>query len=201
VSETLLALFADWGILGLSVILLAASVGVPLPSSLTVLFAGSVAAQGEIDPVQAALAAVAAAVIGDQIGYAIGRFGGSRLVDRMTARFGGADKVAAAETFARKWSGAGVFFSRWLVGALGPWINLTSGLSDYPWPRFLLWGVIGEMLWVALYGGLGFLFSDRIQAVAELLGNASWAIAGFAVTAFLAYRLYRMVRPAAPKAG
>ena len=99
--------------------------------------------------------------------------------------------MAAAEAFARRWSGAGIFFTRWLAGALGPWINVTSGMSEYPWPRFLVWDVTGEILWVALYGGLGYAFSDRIQAVASLLGNVSWAIAGLAATGFLGWRLWR----------
>ncbi|VVT10597.1 DedA family protein [Sphingomonas sp. EC-HK361] len=195
-SDTLLGLFADYGVVALFLILVFASAGVPFPSSLMLLAAGSVAAQGEIDPAQALAAAVAGAVLGDQIGYWAARWGGRRLVRRITDAVGGADKVDAAEDFARKWSGAGIFFTRWLVGALGPWINVTSGLSEYPWPRFMLWDVSGELLWVLLYGGLGYIFSDRIQAMAELLGNVSWAIAGGAATLFLGYRLYRAMKPA-----
>lgn len=189
-SETLLGLLSDYGTIALLLILVIASVGLPFPSSLMLLATGSFAAQGEIDPAAAVLAAVAGAVIGDQIGYGLGRWGGRRFVSRMTMRFGGADMVAAAEAFARRWSGTGVFLSRWLVGALGPWINLTSGLSAYPWPRFLFWDVAGELLWVLLYGGLGYAFSDRIQALGDLLGNLSWAIAGLALTVFLGYRLW-----------
>lgn len=195
-SDTLLGLFADYGTVALFLILVLASAGIPFPSSLMLLVAGSVAAQGDIDPVQAVAAAVIGAVLGDQIGYWVARWGGRRLVRRITDTVGGGDKVDAAEAFARKWAGAGIFFTRWLVGALGPWINVTSGLSDYPWPRFLLWGVAGELLWVLLYGGLGYAFSDRIQAIAALLGNVSWAIAGAAATLFLGYRLYRALRAA-----
>lgn len=190
-SATVLGLLADYGAWALFAVLVFSSAGVPLPSSLIVLAAGSIAAQADLDPVQAFVAAVGGAIVGDQIGYAIGRWGGRALVDRATARFGGAAKVAAAEAFARRWSGAGIFFTRWLVGALGPWINIVSGMSGYPWPRFLLWDVIGELLWVLLYGGLGYAFSDRIQAVASLLGNVSWAVAGLGTTGFLAWRLWR----------
>ena len=190
-NATLLGLMADYGVWALFAILLLSSAGLPFPSSLTVLAAGSIAAQGDLDPYGAFAAAVGGAIVGDQIGYAVGRYGGRALIDKATARFGGAAKVAAAEAFARRWSGAGIFFTRWLAGALGPWINVTSGVSEYPWPRFVLWDVVGEMLWVVLYGGLGYAFSDRIQAVASLLGNISWAIAGLGVTGFLAWRLLR----------
>ena len=190
-SATLLGLLADYGAWALFAILVLSSAGLPFPSSLTVLAAGSIAAQSDLDPYAAFAAAVGGAIVGDQIGYAIGRWGGRALVNKATGRFGGAGKVAAAEAFARRWSGAGIFFTRWLAGALGPWINVTSGMSGYPWPRFLLWDVTGEILWVLLYGGLGYAFSDRIQAIASLLGNVSWAIAGLAVTGFLAWRLWR----------
>lgn len=190
-SATLLGLLADYGAWALFAILICSSAGLPFPSSLTVLAAGSIAAQSDLDPIAAFAAAVGGAIVGDNIGYAVGRWGGRALVDRTTARFGGAGKVAAAETFARRWSGLGIFFTRWLAGALGPWINVTSGMSGYPWRRFLMWDVVGEILWVVLYGGLGYAFSDRIQAVASLLGSLSWAIAGLAITAFLAWRLWR----------
>lgn len=118
-SATLLGLFADYGIVALFAILLTASVGVPFPSSLLLLAAGSFAEQGEFDPALAFAAAVAGAVVGDQIGYAIGRWAGRRAIVRLAGRIGFANRVEQAEDFARRWSGPGIFFTRWLVGALG----------------------------------------------------------------------------------
>lgn len=195
-NETLLALVADHGALAVFLILAVTSAGVPFPDSLLLLAAGSFAAQGDLDPATALPAGIVGAVVGDQIGYAIGRYGGRSLVRRITDRIGGADKVKGAENFANRWAGPGIFFTRWLVGALGPWINLTSGMTGYSWPRFLAWDVAGETLWVLLYGGLGYVFSDRIQAIADVLGNLSWAIAGVAATLFIGWRLFRAYRPA-----
>ena len=61
---------------------------------------------------------------------------------------------------------------------LGPWINVTSGIAAYPWPRFIIWDALGEVLWVVLYVMLGYIFSDRVQYIAEILGNLAWAIPG-----------------------
>jgi hypothetical protein len=72
----------------------------------------------------------------------------------------------------------GIFLSRWLVTPLGPWLNLTSGIAGYSWPRFLFWDVTGEVLWVVIYVNLGKIFSDRVSALAELLGNLTWVIVG-----------------------
>jgi hypothetical protein len=65
-----------------------------------------------------------------------------------------------------------MFFSRWLVTELGPWLNVTSGIAGYPWRRFIFWDVLGEVLWVVLYVMLGYIFSDRVQYIAEILGNS-----------------------------
>jgi membrane-associated protein len=100
-------------------------------------------------------------------------------------RVGGAEKLKKAEGLTQKWGGAGVFFSRWIFTPLGPWINISSGIASYSWPRFLLWDVLGEILWVVLYVLLGFYFSDRVEEVAELLGDLKWVTLG-AVVAIVA---------------
>jgi len=106
--------------------------------------------------------ASAGSVLGDQIGYGLGRWGG-RLAEGFSRKLGGEEKLKSAEAFAKRWGGTGIFFSRWLVTPLGPWLNLTSGMAAYSWPRFVFWDVIGEVLWVVLYVMLGELFSDRVQ--------------------------------------
>jgi membrane protein DedA with SNARE-associated domain len=82
------------------------------------------------------------------------------------------------------------------VTELGPWINVTSGITGYPWRRFLLWGVSGEILWVILYVGLGYTFSDRVQYLAEILGNLAWVILGVIVALLLGWKVLRYFRPA-----
>ena len=52
---------------------------------------------------------------------------------------------------------------------LGPWINVTSGIAAYPWLRFLFWDALGEILWVVLFVCLGYIFSDSVQALIEIL--------------------------------
>jgi len=112
---------------------------------------------------------------------------------------GGEAKVKKAEGFSKRWGGTGIFFSRWLVTALGPWINLTSGIARYPWRRFLVWDVFGELLWVVVYVGLGYTFSDRVQTIAELLGNLAWAIVGLVVASILGWKLLQYFRREGPR--
>ncbi len=184
-NAELIGLLTIYGLPALFLILAVTSAGAPFPDSLLLIAVGSFVAQGDLDYWPVIAVAAAGAVAGDNLGYALGRWGGRPLARRL----GGGDKIVKAEAYARKWGGPGIFLSRWLVGPLGPWINLTSGLSAYSWPRFLMLDVLGELLWVLIYVSLGRQFSDNVQAIADLLGNLTWVILGLAVTAFLGWKL------------
>jgi membrane protein DedA with SNARE-associated domain len=81
------------------------------------------------------------------------------------------------------------------VTALGPWLNFTSGMARYPWRRFIVWDAPGQVLWVVLYVMLGYIFSDRVQYIAEILGNLGWAILALIVATILGWKLIRYFRP------
>lgn len=195
-------LLSTLGVYGLPVLfgaLLVGSAGVPLPSSLLLVAAGSFVDQGELDLWPVLALAAAGAVLGDNVGYAVGRWGGGRLTRRLGRLVGGEAKVEGAEVWLRRRGGVGVFLSRWLLTPLGPVVNITAGASEYPWPRFLLFDVLGEALWVALYVLLGKLFSDRVQELSELLGDFTWAVLGLVAAVVLGVLLFKQLR--APDAG
>lgn len=194
-TDQLLADLLLYGVPLLFAVIAIASVGVPFPVSLTLVAAGSFAKQGEMRLLSVIVAGSLAAILGDQIGYCLSRWGGRPLIDRITRRLGGAEKIKKAEALSRKWGGPGIFFSRWLVTELGPWINLTSGIAAYPWRRFIIWDALGEVLWVVLYVMVGYIFSDRVQYIAEILGNLAWAILALIVTVILGWKLLRYMRP------
>jgi membrane protein DedA with SNARE-associated domain len=175
-------------------VIMLASVGVPFPVSLTLVAAGSFARQGEMKLVPVLIAASIAAILGDQIGYGLSRWGGRRLINRITRRLGGAAKIKRAEALSKRWGGPGIFFSRWLVTAPGPWLNVTSGIAGYPWRRFVFWDVLGQVLWVVLYVMLGYFFSDRVQYIAEILGNLAWAILALLAAIILGWKLFHYFR-------
>ncbi len=195
ITDQLLAALSQYGLPMLFGVTAIAAVGVPLPISLMLVAAGSFVELGEMKLWQVIVVAGGAAVLGDQVGYALGRWGGQRLLARLKRRKDGEAKVAQAQRFAKRWGGAGIFFSRWLLTPLGPWLNLTSGIAAYPWSRFLCWDVLGELLWVIAYVMLGKFFSDRIQALVEVLGNLGWVIVGLIATLILSLQLLRYLRP------
>ncbi len=172
------------------------SVGVPFPMMFMLIGAGSLVAQGEMKLWWVLVLASAGAILGDQIGYGLARWGGRRLARRLgrMSKVGGAT-LKKAEGISRKWGGTGVFFSRWLVTPLGPWLNVTYGISEYPWHRFLLWSVLGEILWVVLYVLLGKIFSYQVQALSEILGDMAWVIIGLFASLALGWTLWTYLRP------
>ncbi|HEY0386476.1 MAG TPA: DedA family protein [Pyrinomonadaceae bacterium] len=194
-------LLGTLGIYGLPVLfgaLLIGCIGVPMPASLLLLAAGSFVEQGEMSLWPVLLLAVVGAVVGDNIGYALGRWGGRRVSGPLGRLLGGAERLRAAEQWLKRREGAAIFFSRWLLTPLGPVLNVTAGLTDYSWPRFLFYDVIGETLWVTLYVLMGKFFSDRVQEIGELLGDFVWMIVGLLLAVVLGWRLLHYFRVPAP---
>jgi membrane protein DedA with SNARE-associated domain len=196
-TDQLLAAFVDYGVPLLFAVIAISAVGVPFPVTFTLVAAGSFVQQGEMNLLPVLVAGSLGAIIGDQIGYGLSRWAGRNLVVRISRRLGGEHKIKEAEALARKWGGPGIFFSRWLITQLGPWINITSGIAAYPWRRFILWDVLGEVLWVVLYVMVGYIFSDRVQYISEILGNLGWAILALILAIILGWKLFRYLRPAA----
>jgi membrane protein DedA with SNARE-associated domain len=194
-TDQLLAALLLHGLPVLFGIIAIASVGVPLPASLMLVAAGAFVEQGEMELWPVIAVASAAAVLGDQMGYGLARWGGRHFIARIGRRLGGESKIRKAEALSMRWGGAGIFVSRWLVTGLGPWLNITSGIAAYPWPRFLFWDILGEVLWVFIFVMLGYVFSDRVQAMAEVLGSLTWVILGLIATAILGWRVVRYFRP------
>jgi len=194
--EQILAALSQYGSPALFAVVTIASIGVPLPVNLLLIVTGSLVAQG-VMPLWLAIAlASAGSILGDQIGYAIGRWGGTALVSRFGGMLGGPERLAKAEAHARRWGGPGVFFTRWLVTPLGSVINFTSGISEYPWMHFLLWDVLGETLGAALYIVLGRIFSDRVLALDAALGDFTWMILALLAAVVLGWLLWsRLHRP------
>jgi membrane protein DedA with SNARE-associated domain len=199
-TDQLLATISAYGLPALFAVIAIAAVGVPLPVTLALVAAGSFVELGEMRLWQVIIVGSSAAILGDQIGFIIGRWGGSRIETRLRRTRSGADKFARARAFAEKWGGTGIFLSRWLLTPLGPWLNLTSGMTDYPWRRFFVWDALGETLWVVLYVLLGKFFSGSVQALVEVLGNLAWVLVGIVLAAILFWWIVRSLQDSSAKA-
>lgn len=189
-NEQVLAALARYGLPALFAIVAIAAVGLPLPVTLLLIVTGSLAAQGATNVWLAIAIAAVGSVAGDQMGYAVGRWGGKALVAKLSRTIGSAERIRELDAKAKRWGGTGIFFSRWLVTPLGPWINLASGAADYSWLRFTLWDFLGESFGAGLYIWLGVVFSDSVQEVGAILGDLTWAIVGILAAAFIGWKLF-----------
>jgi membrane protein DedA with SNARE-associated domain len=195
-NDQILAAVTQYGAPALFGIVAIASVGVPLPITLLLIVVGSMVSQGAMDLWWAFGAASVGSILGDQAGYAIGRWGGPAAVSKLSGLFGKKDSLQAMEAKAKKWGGPGIFLTRWLLSPLGPWINLASGTAGYPWHRFLFWDALGEITGATVYILLGRFFSDRVMALDGVLGDLTWAIAAGIAALILGYQLWTHLRPA-----
>ena len=192
-TEWLLSLVPAYGPWLILVATFASCLGLPVPGSLVLLAGGSFAASGDLTLAVAAAAGLVGAVAGDQAGYWIGARAGDRAL-ALAQRRGMGGALARADALAVRWGGAGVFLTRWLLAPFGPALNIVVGTLGMPWLRFSLFEVAGEVVWVVLYVGMGFVFSRSILEIAEVAGNLVWFLVAGLVALVLAQRLFAALR-------
>lgn len=173
--DTLIDLVPVYGTLLVFVAVVLGCFGVPAPATVSLIVAGAFVASGDLGLVPVAAIGLLGAVIGDQAGYWAG-VRGSRWAGRLSGSPGAAETMARARAFTARRGGLAVFLSRWLFSPLGPAVNVASGLLGMPWLRFTLCAVPGKAIWVALFVGLGYAFSQNLALVAEVSGSVALAV-------------------------
>ncbi|MFC0597904.1 DedA family protein [Streptomyces palmae] len=150
------------------------SLGIPLPGEIILVTATLLASsQDHIDPYILAAAAIAGAVIGDSIGYLIGRKGGQPLLNWLGRKFPkhfSADHVATAERSFHKWGMWAVFFGRF-IALLRIFAGPLAGVLRMPYWKFAIANVLGGIVWAG--GTVAVIYS--VGKVAEdWLKRFSW---------------------------
>lgn len=194
-TDFLLELIADYGLVILAGTIFLAALGVPVPATVLLVLCGAFAASGDMQVYSVVLTAFFSAVAGDFAGYSIGRKGGVWFQSRLQhSPF--AKQIGKAELFVSKWGGHGVFLSRWLVAPIGPALNYVAGIGKFNWQRFVFWDVLGEVIWVGLYVSIGMIFSTSAIALAEMLASFSWVILGTLGMVLMGHRLIKVAKHA-----
>lgn len=195
-TDAVLALIADYGLYIVFGVVFLSCWAIPTPSSPVMLAAGGFAAAGDLILWMVGGTAVLAAIIGDNSSYFVARRCGDGISGWIHKRPGRSGLFNRAESFMEKWGSSAVFFSCWLVGPLGPYMNYVAGITKFSWPKFAILGMFGEIVWVSIYVGLGYTFADNISSVTTLLGNISgFIVAGLAVLG-LGYWAWKASHPA-----
>jgi membrane-associated protein len=159
-------------VLGLTLLL--GAIGLPLPNGIATAVAGSLAAQGRMNWLVAAVIVVVASVMGDAIGYGIGRLLGAEILARRGHWFGySPQRRSQAQALFDQWGLLTVFITRTFVSYLSSVASLFAGIAHYHLPRFLAVAVAGRLVWAAAYLGLGAAVGTDLEAASGFLTNLS----------------------------
>lgn len=168
IADLTLTSLTTYGPLTLILITYIGSLGIPFPNTMVIVAAGAFSRIGLLDWRVAMVACLAGAALADNSEYFIGRLAQTWLKQR----FGKKDSWRQAQTTINRQGGWAIVLTRFWLMPLAPAVNIIAG-SRYPFGRFLLLDVIGQLLWVLLYGGLGYLFAAQWELVSQALSAFS----------------------------
>jgi membrane-associated protein len=177
----------------------AESTGVPVPGETALITAGILAHDGQFRIELVIAIAALGAIVGDNIGFAIGRTGGRRLLERP----GFLEKhrraiLARGEPFFAKHGPKAVFLGRWFAGLriAAAWL---AGINRMPWRIFLFWNALGGIAWATSVGLLAYLLGPTAEKLLKFLGIFGVGAVVLAAAAYLVWRHARR-EPHTPQA-
>jgi len=179
-------------------IVFVAAAGAPISGSLLLFAAGAFASLGDFNIFMLFPIALSAAVMGDNLGYFIGRRVGMPLIGWLERqkrfRFITPQALERGLAYFRRKAGWTIFITRFLIVALGGPVNLVAGLEQYPYHNFLFWDISGQILGAIIPLGLGFVFAKSWEEVAGIFGALSSLFLALLVVMILLAVLMRKMR-------
>lgn len=176
--------------LGLPVIGLVVAIealGVPLPGETAVILGGLAANQGRLSIVAVIVVAAAAAIVGDNVGFMIGRRGGRALLERPGRFFEERQRMLAiGDPFFERHGPKAVFLGRWITG-LRVWTSWLAGASDMRWPTFLVWNALGGTAWAISVALAAYYGGKSVETVFSKVGLYGGIAAGVLIVIGVAY--------------
>jgi undecaprenyl-diphosphatase len=173
-------------------------VGFVLPGETAVLLGGAIASQHRgVTLAGVIVAAILGAVIGDTVGYMIGRRYGDPLQQSRLGRIVGQRRWDSAEEFLRRRGGPSVFIGRWtaLLRALVP---AAAGMAELPYSTFAVWNITGGILWATTMAVAGYLAGNAYQRLEKYIGDGALALLALIAIALIVRNVLRKRRNRAP---
>ena len=191
--DGILSLLAQYGYLIVFFGVMAESMGVPLPGETILIAAGVLAQRSGLDIGDAILFGILGAIVGDQLGYWIGRKGGRPFV----LRWGRyvlitPERLRGAEGFFGRHGGKAVFMARFVAG-LRVFGALVAGISRMRWRTFLIYNALGGVVWATAAVLAGYLLGGSLNLVEQWLGRATLLLGAVLVLTLIFYVAYRWV--------
>ncbi|HEU5348850.1 MAG TPA: DedA family protein [Ktedonobacterales bacterium] len=183
---------------GYWVVLLAVAVestGIPFPGETTLVVAAVYAStQHSLNIALVIAAAAVGAILGDNAGYNIGKYGGYPLIRRvLRVLHTGEGALLYAQRFFEKHGDKTVFFGRFLA-VLRAWAAFLAGANHMPRRTFIIWNAAGGIVWATVYGLLGFILGSNLPLLGRVLkdlGIFGFVVVGVVVVAIIVWRYRR----------
>jgi membrane protein DedA with SNARE-associated domain len=159
ILDLLRGFLVHYGYWAVAVALLLENTGVPVPGETVLLLASFLAySEHELSLPYVILVGICAAAVGDNLGFALGHFGGRKLLDRYRHVFRiSYQSIERAELFFERFGAAAIFFARFVFGMrviAGP----LAGVLRVHWKKFAIFNVLGAALWVTVISLAGYFF-------------------------------------------
>jgi len=171
VPSWLIDLFARYGYFVIFFGVMLENAGVPVPGE-TILLAGAALARfGHLSLPAVILVAITGAILGDNIGFFIGRRGGRVLLERRGRMFGLTPaRIAQFDGFFARHGAMTVFIARFVTGlrVVGA---ILAGASTLPWGRFLIFNAAGAIAWATTFGAVGYLLGYSWDTIEQWIGS------------------------------
>lgn len=180
----------DYGLIAIFVVIMLESAGIPLPGETMLLTGAILAGSGKGPHLYWVIATAAvAAILGDNIGFWVGRRFGLRLLIRF-GQYVRLDerKLKLGQYLFLRHGGKIVFFGRF-VALLRTFAAVLAGANNYPAIRFFVFNALGGITWATLFGVAGYIFGRRVEAFLGPIGFGALAIA--VVLAFFGWRFFK----------
>lgn len=162
------------------------SSGIPFPGETMLLLASFYAAVDQHLQIPIVIACAAlGAIIGDNIGYQVGRTGGKAIVEKYGHYvFIKPQHLERAENFFARHGDKTVFFGRF-VAVLRAWAAFLAGVNQMNRRTFFIYNAAGGIIWATIYGLLGYfagrIFHDNFAKVEHIASTVTWILAGIIV--------------------
>jgi membrane-associated protein len=168
-------------------------VGFVLPGETAAVLGGVAVARGSVSLLAIMAVVVGAAIVGDTVGYEVGRHVGTRVLrTRLLRRH--APRLDDAREFLAHRGGSAVFLGRF-VAFFRAVIPALAGTARMPYRRFLAFNAAGGLVWGVGFILVGYLAGNSYAAVERTIGRVgALIVAGIAVIAFVAWRIRRRRR-------
>ena len=169
ITEWSLTYLTNYGfpvLLGLSFF---GSLGIPFPISMVIMAAGALTRAGYLDWWMTLLACLTGAAIADNSEYLLGKLAQPWLRRKFETK----TIWQEAQSSIHRQGGWAIFLTRFWLTPLAPAVNVLAG-THYPYLRFFTYDMTGQLLWVLLYCGLGYLFAAQWEWLSQAIGAFSW---------------------------